>query len=145
MIVTVLVLSSATVLLVGGRRIIEQERMAQEVERLREGLYRARTTAERCQRSIVAGGATVLGVLHARMASLRGRVDSFEALDERGVPQDRYETYLGTFNMYNDTASTWEERERQLQVADSSCRSVILEHNALSDSLQVLFSELGVD
>ena len=144
MIVTVLVLSSATVLLVGGRRIIEQERMAQEVERLREGLYRARTTAERCQRSIVAGE-TELVELKARLDSLRARVDSFEALDERGVPQDRYETYLGTFNMYNDTASTWEERERQLQVADSSCRSVILEHNAMSDSLQALFSELGVD
>ena len=144
MIVTVLVLSSATVLLVGGRRIIKQERMAQEVERLREGLYRARTTAERCQRSIVAGE-TELVELKARLGSLRARVDSFEALDARGVPQDRYETYLGTFNMYNDTASTWEERERQLQVADSSCRSVILEHNALSDSLQVLFSELGVD
>tara|TARA_B100000029_G_scaffold129383_1_gene122856 strand:- start:62 stop:418 length:357 start_codon:yes stop_codon:yes gene_type:complete len=118
--------------------------MAQEVERLREGLYRARTTAERCQRSIVAGE-TELVELKDRLDSLRARVDSFEALDERGVPQDRYETYLGTFNMYNDTASTWEERERQLQVADSSCRSVILEHNALSDSLQVLFSELGVD
>ena len=118
--------------------------MAQEVERLREGLYRARTTAERCQRSIVAGE-TELVELKARLDSLRARVDSFEALDERGVPQDRYETYLGTFNMYNDTASTWEERERQLHVADSSCRSVILEHNALSDSLQVLFSELGVD
>jgi hypothetical protein len=47
--------------------------------------------------------------------------------------------------MYNDTASTWEDRERQLRVAEASCRSVILEHNALSDSLQALFVQLGVD
>jgi hypothetical protein len=127
----VLILSSGAVLLVGGRRIIEQERMAQEVDRLREGLYRARETE--------------LVELRARLDLLRVRVDSFEALDERGVPQDRYETYLGTFNMYNDTASTWEERERQLRVAEASCRTVILEHNAMSDSLQSLFSELGVD
>jgi predicted nucleic acid-binding Zn-ribbon protein len=140
----VLILSSGAILLVGGRRIIEQERMAEEVDRLREGLYRARATAERCQRSIVAGETELLE-LRARLDLLRARVDSFEALDERGVPQDRYETYLGTFTMYNDTASTWEERERQLRVAEASCRTVILEHNAKSDSLQSLFAELGVD
>jgi len=140
----VLILSSGTIIVVGGKRIIEQERMAKEVDRIREGLYRARATAERCQQSIAAGE-TELVDLGARLDSLRARVDSFEALDIRGVPQDRYETYLGTFNMYNDTASTWEERERQLRVAEASCRSVILEHNALSDSLQALFSQLGVD
>jgi hypothetical protein len=140
----VLILSSGAILWVGGKRIIGQERMAQEVDRLREGLYRARATAERCQRSIV-GGETDLVELGVRLDSLRTRVDSFEALDERGVPQDHYETYLGTFNMYNDTASTWEERERQLRVAEASCRGVILEHNAMSDSLQALFLDLGVD
>ena len=144
MIGAVLILSSGAILWVGGKRIIGQERMAQEVDRLREGLYRARATAERCQRSIV-GGETDLVELGVRLDSLRTRVDSFEALDERGVPQDRYETYLGTFNMYNDTASTWEERERQLRVAEASCRTVILEHNAMSDSLQALILELGVD
>ena len=140
----VLILSSGTIIVVGGKRIIEQERMAKEVDRIREGLYRARATAKRCPQSIAAGE-TELVDLGARLDSLRARVDSFEALDIRGVPQDRYETYLGTFNMYNDTASTWEERERQLRVAEASCRSVILEHNALSDSLQALFSQLGVD
>ena len=144
MIGAVLILSSGAILWVGGKRIIGQERMAQEVDRLREGLYRARATAERCQRSIV-GGETDLVELGVRLDSLRTRVDSFEALDERGVPQDHYETYLGTFNMYNDTASTWEERERQLRVAEASCRGVILEHNAMSDSLQALILELGVD
>ena len=144
MIGAVLILSSGAILWVGGKRIIGQERMAQEVDRLREGLYRARATAERCQRSIV-GGETDLVELGVRLDSLRTRVDSFEALDERGVPQDHYETYLGTFNMYNDTASTWEERERQLRVAEASCRGVILEHNAMSDSLQALFLDLGVD
>ena len=118
--------------------------MAEEVDRLRAGLYRTRTTAERCQQSIVAGENALVG-LGARLDSLRARVDSFEALDARGVPLDRYETYLGTFNMYNDTASTWEERERQLRAAEAACRSVILEHNSLSDSLQALLSELGVD
>ena len=140
----ILVLSSGAILLLGGRRIIEQERMAEEVDRLRAGLYRTRTTAERCQQSIVAGENALVG-LGARLDSLRARVDSFEALDARGVPLEGYETYLGTFNMYNDTASTWEERERQLRAAEAACRSVILEHNSLSDSLQALLSELGVD
>jgi len=139
-----LILSSGAILVVGGKRIIEQERMAQKVDRIRESLYRARVTAERCQQSIATGQTELVG-LGARLDSLRARVDSFEALDARGVPQDRYEMYLGTFNMYNDTASTWEDRERQLRVAEASCRSVILEHNALSDSLQALFVQLGVD
>ena len=35
--------------------------------------------------------------------------------------------------------------ERQLRAAEAACRNVILEHNSLSDSLQALLSELGVD
>ena len=86
MIGAVLILSVGAVLLVGGRRIIEQERMAQEVDRLREGLYRARATAERCQKSIVSGE-TELVELRARLDLLRARVDSFEALDNEVCPR----------------------------------------------------------
>ena len=74
---------------------------------------------------------------------MRARVDSFEALDIRGVAQEQYQSYLEIFNAYNDSVDAWGARERQLRAADTSCRNVILDHNSLRDSLQRVLTELS--
>ena len=73
---------------------------------------------------------------------MRARVDSFEALDTRGVAQEQYQAYLETFTAYNDSVDAWGARERQLRAADTSCRNVILEHNSVRDALQQVLAQL---
>jgi hypothetical protein len=41
--------------------------------------------------------------------------------------------------------SIWEERERRLRLAESACRETIQEHNVISDSLQSVLTEAGID
>ena len=140
----VLVLGSAATLVFGGRRILDQRRTSQEITRLRDELYPARVTAERCQRSIAAGEGA-LQAFDARLDSLRTEVESFEALDRRGVPIESYEEYLGRFDSYSDSVNVWEAQERQLRAADAACRGVIRQHNELSDSLQRVLEAAGIE
>ena len=139
-----LALGAIAVVYFGGQRILEQQRVRDEIARLRDDLYRARVTADRCQRSL-ASGESQLRAFDARLDSMRARVDSFEALDARGVALERYQAYLETFTAYNDSVDAWGARERQLRAADTSCRNVILEHNSLRDSLQQVLAQLGAD
>jgi len=136
-----LVIGTISIVYTGGQRILEQQLIRDEVAGLRNDLYRARITADRCQRSI-ASSETQLHAFDARLDSMRARIDSFEALDSRGVALDHYPTYLATFTAYNDSVDAWGARERQLRAADTSCRSVILEHNSIRDSLQQVLAQL---
>ena len=137
-----LVVVTITIVYFGAQRILEQQRVSHEVARLRNGLYRARVTADRCQRSL-ASVENELQLFDVRLDSMRARVDSFEALDIRGVAQEQYQSYLEIFNAYNDSVDIWGARERQLRAADTSCRNVILDHNSLRDSLQRVLTELS--
>ncbi len=139
-----LVLSLAAIMYFGATRLLEQQRAANEITRLRDQLYRARVTADRCQRSI-ASSEGALQEFRLRLDSLKARVDSFEALDPRGVPQEQYDTYMEAFTVFNDSAGSWELREEQLRTADSSCRDVIVRHNALQDTLQTVLAEAGIE
>ncbi len=136
-----LALATMAIVYLGAQRILEQQHISDEIARLRDGLYRARITADRCQRSLTSVE-NELHVFDARLDSMRARVDSFEALDIRGVAQEQYQAYLETFDAYNDSVDTWGARERQLRAADASCRNVILGHNSLRDSLQQVLTEL---
>ena len=118
------------------------DRILTRVER--DELYRARLSADRCRSSLQTSEASLLG-LGLTIDSLRSRVDSFEALDGRGVPAGRYEEYLEIFDSYNDSVAVWEGRERRLRSAEVSCRSTIEAHNALSDSLQAVLSAAGIE
>ena len=143
----VLVLGSAAILFFGGRRIIDQRRTTQEIARLRDELYRARVTADRCQRSIAASE-DALQAFDVRLDSLRTQVESLEALDRRDrrtVPVQRYDEYLERFESYNDSVTAWEAYERQLRAADASCRGVIHQHNEFSDSLQRVLEAAGIE
>ena len=136
-----LALATMAIVYLGAQRILQQQRISDEIARLRDGLYRARITADRCQRSLVSVE-NELQVFDARLDSMRARVDSFEALDVRGVAQEQYQSYLDIFDAYNDSVDAWGARERQLRAADAACRDVILDHNSLRDSLQHLLAEL---
>lgn len=135
--------STVVVLFVGVRRFVEQRRLNDELNRLREDLYRARVSADRCQNSL-AGGEAALQALTDAVDSLRSRVDSFEALGGGNVPARVYDEYLTVFEAYNDSVASWEIRSERLLTAEASCRDVIREHNALSDSIQAVLEEAGL-
>lgn len=125
-------------------RILERQQTVEEINRLRDGLYRARVAADRCRGSLQTSEAS-LRDLGLAIDSMRSRVDSFEALDRRGVPVDQYPEYLELFDSYNDSVGVWTERERRLRSAESACRRTIEDHNAISDSLQSLLTEAGIE
>ncbi len=139
----VAVLVAGALVVTGGQRIVERQRTANEINRLREELYRARVSSDRCQRSLSSSEAALLR-LSETIDSLRGRVESYETVDG-GVPAARYDEYLEVFESYNDSVSAWEERERRLRSAEAACRATIEGHNALSDSLQRVLAEAGVE
>ena len=140
----VLVASTITVLTIGVQRYVERQRTSAEINRLRDELYRARVASDRCRSSLVTSEAS-LQTLSLTIDSLRARVDSFEALGGGRVPSGRYEEYLVLFDSYNDSVASWEARSERLQTAETSCRSVIEEHNALSDSIQSRLEGAGIE
>jgi hypothetical protein len=141
--VGVFLVSAAALLFIGGRRLVESQRLTAEVNRMREDLYRARVASDRCRGSLVTSESSLL-TLTATIDSLRARVDSFETLGNGQVPANRYEEYLGVFDSYNDSVAAWETRSERLRTAEASCRAVIESHNALSDSIQEILREAGV-
>jgi hypothetical protein len=125
-------------------RMMERKRTADEIERLRGELFRTRAAAERCQGSLANSEAN-LRAFDSMLDSLRARVDSFEAIDGRGVPADRYPEYLETFESYNDSVDVWEDRADRLRAVETSCRATIGRHNALADSLQAVLAAAGIE
>jgi hypothetical protein len=130
-----LAVSTTSVLVLGARRFVDQRRTTAEITQLRDDLYRARVASDRCRNSL-AGSESALRTLTNTIDSLRSRVDSFEALGDGRVPADRYDEYLEIFDSYNDSVAAWEIRSERLISSETSCRAVIEEHNALSDSIQ---------
>lgn len=140
---TLLSLSAAALLFLGIDRMLERKRVSEEITRIRGELFRARAAAERCQGSLANSEAT-LRRFDETIASMRARVDSFEALDVRGVPEEQYEDYLESFESYNDSVAAWEDRAQRLRTAEAACRSTIERHNALQDSLRSVLDEAGI-
>lgn len=134
----------ALLMVFGVTRIFERQQTAEEINGLRDELYRARVSADRCRGSLQTSEAA-LRSLTITIDSLKTLVDDYEALDRRGVPAAQYDEYLGVFDQYNDSVSVWEGRERRLRTAEASCRSTIQGHNALSDSLQTVLIEAGIE
>ena len=134
--------STLGVLIFGGQRFMDQRRFRQDIEVLREELYRARVASDRCRGSLATSEAA-LQTLTLTIDSLRSRVDSFEALGGGRVPGDSYEEYLTVFDTYNDSVGVWDIRSERLLAAEAACRDVIEEHNTLSDSIQALLADAG--
>lgn len=66
--------------------------------------------------------------------SLESDVRSYES--DGGVPQARYDEYLERFEGYNDSVAAWEGRAEELRGTEQRCRDLVLDHNALADSLR---------
>jgi predicted nucleic acid-binding Zn-ribbon protein len=137
-------IAAGSLVVTGAMRLVERQRTANEISRLRDDLYRARASSDRC-RNALANSESALRQLSLTIDSLRSRVDSFEAIDGRGVPANRYDEYLELFDSYHDSVTVWEARERRLRESEASCRETIESHNALSDSLQRVLEEEGIE
>jgi len=133
----------ALLVVLGVRRIVERQQTVDEINRLREELYRARLVADRCTSSLQTSEAA-LRSLRTTIDSLRVEVGDYETASGQ-VPQAVYEEYLGVFDEYNDSVAVWEGRERRLRSAEASCRSTIQRHNAISDTLQTALAEAGIE
>ena len=137
-------LVAGALIVLGSMRLSERQRTANEINRLRDELYQARVAADRCRGTMRTSEAS-LRVLGITIDSLKSRVDSFETMNGTGVPAGRYTEYLGVFDSYNDSVEVWGVREQRLRTVEASCRSTIEGHNAISDSLQAVLGEAGLD
>lgn len=131
------------IFVLGVRRIVQRNRTADRINELREELYRSRVAADRCRSSLQTSEAALRG-LGVTIDSLRVAVDDYETMEGR-VPADRYDEYLEVFDEYNDSVQVWEGRERRLRTAEASCRATIERHNEISDSLQTVLAEAGIE
>lgn len=136
-------LSAAVLLFLGVDRLLERQRISTEIDRLRGALFQARASAERCRGSVESSEAR-LREFDEAISSLRAEVDSFETLDARGVPEDRYDEYMESFERYNDSVAAWDARVERLRNAETACRSTIERHNALRDTLQSVLDEAEI-
>lgn len=140
---TIFALVLGGLVIVGVQRIVERQQTVDEINRLREDLYRSRLTADRCRGALQTSEVS-LRTLRATIDSLRQEVGDYET-DSGQVPQSLYDEYLGVFEEYNDSVQVWEGRERRLRSAEASCRATIERHNALSDTLQTILDEAGIE
>lgn len=131
----VAVLALAAVVVAGAWNLVERRRVVREIRSLRDTLYAARLAADSCRWSL-ATQERRFRRFDAMVDSLREEVRDFEALDERGVPEERYEEYLGRFEAYNDSVLAWEARAETLRANEAACRELVEAHNTLSDSLR---------
>ncbi len=140
---TVGTIAAIALVFTGAQRVIERQQTLDEINSLRDELYRARAAADRCRGSLETSE-MALRDLGVAIDSLRQEVRRYEGLDVRGVPGDQYDAYLATFDSYNDSVAAWEGRERRLRSAETACRGTIESHNAISDSLQAVLEAAGI-
>lgn len=128
--------AAAVLAFVAGRGALERRTQLQELERLQNRLADLRADAEACQLA-VQQEERAFARYRAEVDSLRREVRELEALDERGIPAERYEEYLDAFDDYNKAVPLWEERADTLRAREEACRALVERHNALADSLRV--------
>lgn len=123
-------------------QVVDNSRRAQ-AEELRDSVREARAQLNACLDELDTKDRRFQS--HQRVtAFLRERVDELEALDERGVPQERYDEYLDVFDRYNEAVPEWERLGDSLQVISSTCRAVAEEHNTRVATLVDFLEEEGL-
>lgn len=110
----------------------------QDELRLQERVAEAKLSAEECTRTLAVAEAAFAD-LDARVDSLRGVTDAFEALDPEGVPAARYEEYLASVDRYNAAVADWEDSADALRSSETQCRVTVESYNALVDSVRTRF------
>jgi DNA mismatch repair ATPase MutS len=119
----------------GISRLVERRATVREIRALRDGIYESRIAADSCRFSLAVEEGR-LQRFSDLVDTLHAEVRDFEALDPRGVPEERYDAYLERFHAYNDSVAEWEARAERLRAHESECHAIIEVHNALSDSLR---------
>lgn len=139
----VALLAMAGVAAFGVRGLIERRRLVKEMRALQDGVYAARVSADSC-RNELAYEERRFRRFDDVVDSLRGAVRDFEKLDERGVPEDRYDEYIEHFDGYNDSVAAWRLKADSLRATEAACRAFIRRHNELTDSLRTRLREEGM-
>lgn len=137
------VLAVVAIVALGGA-YSERKQEIREIRDLGDQLREARIVADSCRRALVQEEDDFRR-FDARVDSLRGVVSDFEALDERGVPQEEYEEYLTIFDGYNESVDGWQALADTLRRHETECRTLVETHNLMSDSLQTRLGEEGVE
>jgi hypothetical protein len=138
-----LVLVVAGALVVGFQRLLDERRTRSELTTLQNRVYDARVAVDSC-RNELAYQEMLFHRFDTLVNSLRGEVDAFEALDERGVPEPEYDAYMRAFEGYNDSVSVWEARADSLRATESVCRMLVERHNELADSFRARLGREGL-
>ncbi len=75
---------------------------------------------------------------------LREALDSLEALDPRGVPEELYEAYMSDVEAFNESIPQWERQADGLRTLSARCDSLVRDHNVRADSLQEFLVSEGI-
>lgn len=127
-----------------GYLFTERAREVDELRALSEEVQEARVVADSCRRALVQQE-NDFRRFDRFVDSLRGSVDAYEDLDDRGVPQEQYQEYLETFDGYNEAVARWDSVADSLRRNEASCRTLIQSYNALADSFRVRLDSAGVE
>lgn len=119
----------------GVRAAMEGRALQEDLDAFRTDLAIHRAEANACQVALAEEEAA-FHEYDERVDSLRGEVRGFEALDDRGVPGQRYGEYLEAYDEYNASVPDWQERADSLQALWEACQEAVHRHNALADSLR---------
>lgn len=131
------------VLALGLNALVEERRSVREINDLQASVREARDSVNTCQAELGVEEAS-FRVFAAHVDSLRGAVHTMEALDQGGVPGDRYDEYLTLFDEYNASVEEWEAQRANLRDREARCRDLVVEHNSRVDSLRSLAEEKGL-
>lgn len=122
--------------------VLRGSRPADPVTDLRERLQTLHQSADSC-RTALTGDEADLHEYAAQLDSMRERVREYEGLHPDGVPVDSYAQYMRTFDQYNDSAATWDNRADTVRARLARCQDIVRTHNLLGDSLRRVIVERG--
>jgi hypothetical protein len=120
---------------VAGGRVLERNREIAEMQALRASLSDSRFAADSCKAALSWEQEGFLA-FDRMVDSLRTRMESYQDPERGGVPQEEYQEYLESFELYNDSVGVWQLRADGLREKESACRVLVEAHNFLSDSIR---------
>jgi hypothetical protein len=127
----------------GGFALLQRHRTLQELRNLQDRVYTARVSADSC-RNELAYSDRLFQRYDTLVDSLRRDVRSYEAMDSRGVPREKYDEYLARFHAYNDSVASWHRKADSLEARQAVCRQLAEAHNLLVDSLRQRLAQEGI-
>lgn len=115
--------------------VLERNRRSGQIQTLRAALDQARYSADSCKVSL-SREERDFRLFDEVVDSLRSITDGYEDPQQGGVPQEEYEEYMETFDLYNTSVEAWQARADSLQANDAMCRLLIEAHNEMGDSIR---------